>query len=55
MKSKVIALTLMLLAISSQNNMTLEISCEDCAVTCAYSKCFRLKGEGIDTQICSES
>jgi hypothetical protein len=30
------------------------MSCETCTITCSFSTCFRVKGAGIDTLLCSK-
>jgi hypothetical protein len=49
---RVLALSLILISIEA--NLTLTVSCETCTITCGFLNCFRLKGNGIDTQACSQ-
>jgi hypothetical protein len=53
MKVSIVVIALMLIAVSTSTNLTLTITCEPCTVSCGFSKCFRLRGIGINTQVCS--
>lgn len=51
---KNLLLALIMVAISSSANVTLTITCQPCSVECGFAKCFRLRGIGINTQVCSK-
>jgi hypothetical protein len=53
MVSKIMILFLILIAISNSANLTVTVTCVTCTVTCGFTNCFRVKGNGLDTQVCS--